>query len=162
MLIGVVSDTHSNYQAVSHALSTLAQRGVSRILHCGDIEDEETVALFSGFDTHFVFGNCDSDRGGLRRAMNRAGATLHEHFGSLELEDLHIAWTHGDDGRLRRELEASRHYDFIFYGHTHRPEAHRTGPTWVINPGALYRAKPKTFIVLDLSSKKWESIEIGG
>jgi uncharacterized protein len=162
MLIGVVSDTHNNYPMVSKALGRLAQRGVSQILHCGDIEDEETVALFSGFDTHFVFGNCDSDQNGLRRAMTRSGATLHENFGSLELEGMHIAWIHGDNGRLRRELEASGHYDFLFYGHTHRPEAHRAGLTWVINPGALHRAKPKTFLILDLSSKKWESVEIDG
>ena len=162
MLIGVVSDTHNNYPAVSKALALLTERGVSQILHCGDIEDKETVALFAGFDTHFVFGNCDSDRSSLRRAMTKTGATLHEHFGSLELSGVKIAWLHGDNSRMRRDLEASGHYDFLFYGHTHHHEAHQAGSTWIINPGALYRAKPKTFLVLDLERKQWESVEIDG
>jgi hypothetical protein len=38
----------------------------------------------------------------------------------------------------------------LFYGHTHVREQHRTGKTLVANPGALFRANPKTCIVLDV------------
>jgi uncharacterized protein len=159
MLLGIVSDTHSQYQTVSEVVDLLAGRGVSQIIHCGDIEDEDTVKLFQAVETHFVFGNCDSDRKGLRRAIKSTGAVLHENFGRLELEGIRIAWTHGDNSRLYGELEASGHYDFLFYGHTHRAESHLSGRTWVINPGALYRAKPKSFVILDLSAKSWQPIE---
>ena len=40
----------------------------------------------------------------------------------------------------------------MFYGHTHVREQHRTGKTLVANPGALFRANPKTCIVLDLAT----------
>jgi len=159
MLLGIVSDTHSRYQTVAEVVDLLAERGVSQIIHCGDIEDEETVKLFQAIETHFVLGNCDNDRNGLSRAIKKTGAVLHENFGHLELEGIRIAWTHGDNSRLCRELGASRHYDFLFYGHTHRAESHLSGRTWVINPGALYRARPKSFVILDLSAKSWESIE---
>ena len=42
--------------------------------------------------------------------------------------------------------------DYVFYGHTHVREQHRTGRTLVANPGALFRANPKTCIVLDLAT----------
>jgi uncharacterized protein len=48
------------------------------------------------------------------------------------------------------QLEHSNYFDYLFYGHTHVREQHRTGRTLVANPGALFRANPKTCIVLDL------------
>ncbi len=119
MKIGIVSDSHGRQAAVRLALAELRERGIRTVLHCGDIDDPETVLLFRGLAAHFVFGNCDADRTGLRRAMEQIGATLHENFGHVELEGVTIAFIHGDDAGLLRDLEASGHYDFLFYGHTH-------------------------------------------
>jgi putative phosphoesterase len=160
MRIGIVSDTHGNRRTVNLALADLRDRGVTTLLHCGDIDDPETVALFRGFTTHFVFGNCDHDKAELREAMAEIGATLHESFGSVEIEGVKLAFLHGDDARMLRDVERSGYYDFLFYGHTHQAEEHRTGPTRVINPGALQRARPKTFIVLDLESRQVESVAV--
>src|ERR671935_1129587 len=119
MRIGIVSDTHSHYRTVAVALRLLREQRVECVLHCGDIADGETVRLFQGLPTHFVYGNCDWDRDELRAAIQETGAMLHEPFGSLELGGRKIAWTHGDDKRLFRNLENSGLYDFLFYGHTH-------------------------------------------
>jgi putative phosphoesterase len=162
MLIAVVSDTHSRYRTVVKVTDELDRRGVNLIIHCGDIENEETIELFRDYETHFVFGNCDSDREGLRRAMQRSGAVFYEDFGTLDLEGVRIAWTHGDNARLLRELEQSGQFDFLFYGHTHCQDARESGTTWVINPGALHRARPKSFMILDLRTRKWEAIEVDG
>jgi putative phosphoesterase len=160
MRIGIVSDTHGNRLMVNLALAEMRERGITTVLHCGDIDDAETVALFGGFTTHFVFGNCDGDKAALRAAMADIGATLHEHFGSVEMEGVKLAFLHGDEQRLFRDVERSGHYDFLFYGHTHQAEEHRTGPTRVINPGALHRARPKTFVVLDLGSREVEPVTV--
>jgi putative phosphoesterase len=160
MRIGIVSDTHGNRLMVTHALTELRERGITTLLHCGDIDDAETVALFRGFTTHFVFGNCDIDQAALREAMADIGATLHDAFGSVELEGVKLAFTHGDDKALLRDVERSGHYDFLFYGHTHQAEEHHSGSTRVINPGALHRARPKTFLVLDLGSREVESVVV--
>ncbi len=160
MRLGIVSDTHGNRLMVQHALAELRERGITTVLHCGDIDDAETVALFHGFTTHFVFGNCDLDKGALRAAMTAIDATLHDHFGSLELEGVKLAFLHGDDKTLMRDVERSGYYDFLFYGHTHQAAEHRSGPTRVINPGALHRARPKTFLVLDLDSREVESVTV--
>jgi putative phosphoesterase len=160
MRIGILSDTHNRYRNVETALGLLSDRGVDSVLHCGDIEDAQTVQLFQGFTTHFVFGNCDSDKAELRDAMDKIGVTLHEHFGSLEMEGRMIAWTHGDNQRLLRDLEQCGAYDFLFYGHSHHAERHRTGKTLVVNPGALHRAREKTFVILDLATGQLEDVQV--
>jgi hypothetical protein len=159
MRIAIVSDTHSRYQTVETALKRIEDCKVELILHCGDIEDADTVWLFPG-TTHFVFGNCDTERASLRQAIYGIGATLHEPHGRLELDGVKIAFVHGDDRSLLYELEHSGAYDYLFHGHTHQAAEHRTGPTRVINPGALHRARPKTFVVLDLAGGEIESVEV--
>jgi putative phosphoesterase len=156
--IGIISDTHSRHTIVRTALTHLRERDIELVLHCGDIEDGDTVALFAGFTAHFVLGNCDSDPAELRTAVRQIGGTLHAPFGDLDLDGKRVAWIHGDDRRLFEHIEQSRHFDYLFYGHSHRAEQHRTGPTLVVNPGALHRARPKTFVVLDISSGELESI----
>jgi putative phosphoesterase len=161
MRIAVLSDTHSRTRTVAHALDLLRERDVRFVIHCGDIEDADTVGQFAGFTTHFVFGNCDAtERDSLRRAMREIGATLHEPFGNLELEEVKIAFLHGDDNRLFRDVEQSGHFDYLFYGHTHQAGERRTGPTRVINPGALHRARPKTLVLLDLATGALESVVV--
>jgi putative phosphoesterase len=159
MRIGILSDTHSRYATVEAALKLLEERRVELLIHCGDIEDAETVWLFPG-NTHFVFGNCDTERSSLRQAMYGIGATLHEPFGRLELAGSKIAFVHGDDKRLLDRLEQGGEYDYLFHGHTHIARDEQMGPTRVINPGALYRARPKTFVVLDLESGETESVVV--
>ena len=146
MIIAVVSDTHSRSFTVESALRLIAPCGVELILHCGDIEDPQTVLLFPK-NTHFVFGNCDGDRAGIKAAVAAVGATLHEPFGNLQLAQSKIAFLHGDDKSLLQDLEHADAFDFIFHGHTHVAMEHRTGRTRVINPGALFRARPKTFVI---------------
>lgn len=160
MRIGILSDTHGNQRMVRRALAELRQRGITTVLHCGDIDDPETVELFCGLTVHFVFGNCDIDKGALRAAMAGIGATLHESFGSVEMEGVKLAFLHGDNQGLLRDVERSGYYDFLFYGHTHQAEEHRSGPTRIINPGALHRVRQKTFVVLDLQSREIELVTI--
>ena len=159
MRIAILSDTHSRHATVETALKMIEERGVELILHCGDIDDADTVWLFPG-NTHFVFGNCDSERTSLRQAIHGIGATLHEPFGKLDLAGNRIAFIHGDDKKLFEKLENSGQYDYLFYGHSHVASEHRTGPTRIINPGALHRARPKTFAVLDLESGDMASISL--
>jgi uncharacterized protein len=160
MKIAILSDTHNRHANVRLALAEIRKRGVTTVLHCGDIEDAETVRLFVGLDAHFVFGNCDYDLDALRGAITDAGATLHEHWGHLELGGRKLAFMHGHEKSLLQEVEDSGNFDYLFHGHTHVAADRRNGPTRIINPGALHRARPKTFIVLDLKTGAVESIAL--
>ncbi|MFN4259147.1 MAG: metallophosphoesterase family protein [Gemmataceae bacterium] len=158
MRIAIISDTHGKYHTVETVLQLLQRRNINYVLHCGDIDDSETVWLFQGFTAHFVFGNCDLDRASIRHAVHGIGETIHEPFGQVELNGRKIAWIHSDDQRLFRDVEQSGAFDYLFYGHTHQAEQHRTGPTLVVNPGALHRARPKSFAILDLESGELETM----
>lgn len=152
MRIGVVSDTHDRGEAVAEAVRLLLEQHVELILHCGDIESTETVRLFKAVPTHFVFGNWDKDRAKLALAIKEVGGTHHDSFGAIELAGKRIAWVHSHERHQLRQLEHSDFFDYLFYGHTHVREQHRTGKTLVANPGALFRANPKTCIVLDVET----------
>ena len=129
-----------------------------------------TVRLFSALSTHYVLGNWDGDwitgvnsgwappapdgrkrdASRLRRAIEEASAKLHEPWGDLELGGRHIAWIHGNDRPLLKELEQSDCYDYLFYGHTHVAEQHLVGSTLVLNPGALFRATPHMLATVEV------------
>ena len=160
MKIAIVSDTHNNHITVKSAVEILRERNVSRVIHCGDICDVETVRLFEGLTADFVFGNCDYERANLRLVMAEIGATLHEPFGHLDVEGVKLAFVHGDDPSLLEGLEYSGQFDFVFYGHTHMAREHRRGCTRVVNVGALYRARTRTFGILDLETRLLESITV--
>ncbi|MFL5244432.1 MAG: metallophosphoesterase family protein [Gemmataceae bacterium] len=160
MRIGVMSDSHGRMPAVEQALAVLLEKGVQTVIHCGDIDDASTVRLFAGWDAHFVLGNCDNDRDVLKDAIDEINATLHEPYGSLGLEGRKIGFVHGHIDFLMREMKRSGTFDFLFYGHTHKPDDYQFGPTRVINPGALHRAIPKTFISLDLATGEIERMAL--
>ncbi len=159
MRIAIISDTHNQTNSVRAALREMAKRGVERVLHCGDIQNAETVRLFPAH-THFVFGNCDADRTGIATAVQAIGGTLHGAWGEMEIAGQAIAFTHGDDGVLLRDLEHTDAFDFLFHGHTHIAKEHRSGITRVINPGALQRVARRTFLILDLPSGETETVEV--
>jgi len=150
MRIGIISDTHDRSEAVAEAVRLFAEQRVELILHCGDIESVETVHLFKPVPTHFVFGNWDKDRTRLSAAIRGIGGYVNDSFGAIEMAGKRIAWVHSHERHLLYQLEHCDTFDYVFYGHTHVREQHRTGRTLVANPGALFRANPKTCIVLDV------------
>ncbi len=150
MRLGVISDTHghvANTRAALHLLDSLA---VEQLIHCGDIGSPEVVTILANWPTHYVFGNCDADLDGLRAAIAAAGGTCHERFGAETWEGRKVAWLHGDDSRLLEETTHSGEYDLVCHGHTHVAAAGQHGRTFVLNPGALYRANPHTLAIVEL------------
>ena len=160
MRIGVLSDTHGRLDYAQAAIRLLREREVELILHCGDIDTPATVRLFTNVRTHFVFGNWDLNLRGLNRAIREIGAVGHGEIGRMEIGGKRIAWLHGHVRGARLRLEASGEWDFIFYGHSHKPKVHETGRTLVLNPGALHRAKVKTVAVVDLRDGRFEVLEV--
>jgi putative phosphoesterase len=149
MRIAVVSDTHGNVPFTSAAVALIHSQQVAAVLHCGDIGSPAIVPLFAEWPTHFVFGNVD-DPDKLAGATRGAGQTCHGQFGTLTLGGVQIALLHSDDRTLFDQTIASGKYDLVCYGHTHVARAERVGKTLVLNPGALFRANPRTFAVVDL------------
>jgi putative phosphoesterase len=150
MLLGVVSDTHGHEENARAAVRMLESLQVAAVLHCGDLCSTTIPQMFSAWPTHFVFGNCDSNREEMRQAIEAAGLGCHDRFGDLSLGGRRIALLHSDDARLFRSVCTSGEYDLVCYGHSHAAESHREGRTLILNPGALYRANPHTIAIVDL------------
>jgi putative phosphoesterase len=156
--IGVVSDTHGHYGNTREAVQRLAEWEVAEVLHCGDIGSPELVPLFARWPTHFVFGNVDRDHAGLRQAIEQAGQTCHGLIGHRLIAGRRIVFLHGDDARLFRQTVKSGEWDLVCYGHTHRPAWRQEAGTWLLNPGALYRARPHALAVVEVPDFNVQSI----
>ncbi len=152
MRIAVLSDTHGNVGSTTAAVRLLAQQNVAVVLHCGDIGSTAVIPFFSNWPAHFVFGNVDGNELQLAQAIDEAGQVCHGRFGALELAGRKIAILHSDDHDLFETTINSGEWDLVCYGHTHVAEKHSVGRTLVLNPGALYRATPRTLAIVDLAT----------
>jgi len=156
MLLGLLSDTHDRADAMAAAVEVLKGRGAQYFIHCGDVGSANVLDYLAGLPSAFVWGNCDWDRMGLQRYGTAIGVECYGVFGDLTLEGKRIALMHGDDARLKQRILAEQLHDYLFCGHTHVPLDQRMGRTRVINPGALHRANPRTFALVDLAKDALE------
>ena len=158
--IGIISDTHGQVEYTRSAIRLLESLEPELVIHCGDIGSAEIVRMFSAWPAHFVFGNVDYDIEPLRQAMRECGHTCHERFGTLETEGVRIAFLHGDDWQLLERTITSGEWDLVCHGHTHRRREERMGRSLVLNPGAIYRANPHSFAVVDLPGLEVTSVAL--
>jgi putative phosphoesterase len=160
MLIGIISDTHDQYERMGLAVGTLRGRGAEFFVHCGDVCEPRLLDHLAGLPSAFVWGNCDWDRMALQRYGEGLEVPCYGAFGDLELGGKRVAVTHGDDRvRMAHVLQAQEH-DYLLHGHTHVRRDERVGKVRVINPGALHRAAQKTVALLDTATDKLEFIAI--
>jgi putative phosphoesterase len=158
--LGVLSDTHGEQTGTMEAVRLFREQGVSVIIHCGDIGNEEVIEAFRGIETHFVFGNTDGEAEYLREAARRTGNRLHGWFGSLEFSGKRIFFLHGHQAvRLEEELE-SGNWDLVCYGHTHIPSLQLYGETLLLNPGAFKRVAAQTVAVVTFPDMNVERFDI--
>ena len=150
MRLGVVSDTHGHLRHAEQAARLLETLDVDVLLHCGDIGSAEIPPILARWPTHYVLGNVDYNSQELAAAIADSGHTLHGLAGELELAGARIAFLHGHQQRRLEQTIAAGRNALVCYGHTHLAEQHRAGGVWVLNPGALYRANPHTFAIVDL------------
>lgn len=160
MNLAVISDTHGQVHATQAACRIMESLDVEVVIHCGDIGAAEIVPLFKAWPTHFVFGNVDDDEHELRQAIHAAKLTCHDRFGRLELAGKQIAFLHSDDGRLFRDTIYGGQYDLVCYGHTHVARQDQIGQSLVLNPGAIHRANPHSFALVELPALKVTSISL--
>jgi len=150
MIVGILSDTHDKLPAMRAGMKTLAANGAKYFIHCGDVGGESIIDCLAGHHAAFVWGNNDWDRAGLQEYATGLGITCLGHGGAIELDGKSIYVTHGDDALVVRGVLEEQKHDYLLLGHSHVKLDAREGRVHVINPGALYRATPKTVALLDL------------
>ncbi len=136
-MIGILSDSHDNMNAIRKAVEFFNEKEVKAVLHAGDLISPFTARAFKELKSkfYFVFGNNDGDKLTLAKRFEEIGATVCGDFGDLIIDGLHIALLHGTDEALVKALAKSGEFDVVIRGHSHGPGVKIIEGTPVINPG---------------------------
>jgi len=159
-MLGIISDTHENEEAIKKAVEIFKKRNVDFAVHCGDIIYPPMLEHFKGLKMKFVFGNNDGERDGLNSKSKELGWEEVADEKEFEYKNKKFYVYHGTS---RNKLDAaikSNKYDYVLTGHTHIKRDEKIGNTRVISPGALFRIYPKTIALLDAEKDKLELIDI--
>lgn len=159
MVIAIISDTHDNIANLDKFLVFAGKNSVGAVIHCGDIASGETlIHLADNFSGKIfaVLGNMDYSQS-VKSAAQKfpKKISLWEDTGKISIAGLNICFSHFKEKALGAGETSD--FDFIFYGHTHKPWLEKSGNCLVANPGNLAGLIYKsTFAVLDAKNKRLE------
>lgn len=163
MVIGVMSDTHDRIDAIEAAIDLFNRRGVSDVLHAGDLVSPFVVPKFRQLKAklHYVWGNNEGDREYIRLKFGELGIVPLGDFAILELGGRRLALLHGTQEYIVDSLLRCGLYDVVIRGHNHKAEVIE-GPALLVNPGEVcgYLTGHQTIALLDLEHLKAEIIRL--
>lgn len=151
--IAIISDTHDNLPNLNYALNILHDEGIDTVIHCGDMTSPDTAYHFYGFRVIHTTGNGDHANGEIRRILMELNS---ENFSGPVFEGniygFDMAAVHGHVPGSIHGLAASKKYQYVLHGHTHRRKEEKLDNCTIINPGALGGAKRemRSFSILNL------------
>jgi len=158
MKIGIVSDTHDNFEVAERAAEFFEEKSCQKVVHCGDMICPATAEIFDReFEFYAVRGNNDGEWS-LKEAVKEFGTWM-GNIGKLKISELEIAIYHGTDEEIADSLTKSGKYDYVFRGHTHRKKVKEFGQTVEINPGGVklpFQDEKLHVVVMDLETQKFE------
>jgi putative phosphoesterase len=163
MQIAIISDIHDNLPNLQKVLDYCADQKIEKIICCGDITNQESLDFlndnFSG-EIFYAFGNADEghlEKESLGKKYKKT--SIFPDFGEASMEDKKIAFVHFPD--KAKELAENGQYDFVFYGHTHKPWTEKIGKCEMLNPGNVAGTfYPPTFAVWNLDDGKFSLIRV--
>ncbi len=158
-LVGFLSDSHGEWLRTRQAIKLLLKSNCKKIIHLGDIETIEVLDELAGHKVSLVFGNCDSPSRLLDYATT-LGIDVQHPAGTIKIENLKIAFLHGDDVAKYNSFLKDDSIHIVAHGHTHEMRDEIIENTRCINPGALHRAPSYTVGVLDTETNLFEFLEV--
>ena len=169
MQVTIISDIHNNLVNLKKVLDFCAREKIETIICCGDLASFETLDFmnenFSG-NILYTLGNADYDD--LRNLTDKKkyrNTYIFKKFGEAIIEGHNVAFVHYP--QEAKGLARTGKYDFIFYGHTHKPwikkvkaDANKKECT-LLNPGTTAgEIYPPTFAVWETDTSKFKLIRI--
>ncbi len=154
--IAIISDTHSNFKIGEKIKKILKNKEINFIIHCGDIGGPDFLKkVFKGFRIRAVLGNMDQGMGDIKDYQEKPNIIVNQETGFLEINFKKIAFNHFPD--KAKLLAESNKYDFVFYGHTHKPWEEKIGNCRLLNPGNSQGTfYPPSFAIYDLEKNDFE------
>ncbi len=170
MKIAITSDIHNNETNLKKVLRYLEDEKIEMIICCGDLASLEIMDFlndnFSG-TIHYTFGNADyDDLRDLESQKKYKNTFIYKDFGETTIsssparkEEKKIAFVHFPN--VAKKLASTGKYDFVFYGHTHKPWEEKIDNCKMLNPGTLAgEIYPPTFAVWETENDKFKLIRI--
>lgn len=164
MNIAIISDIHDNIPNLKKVLDYCRANKIEKIICCGDLGEMETLTFlndnFSG-EIFFAFGNMDQGHVADYAFKNNEyrDTKIFPEFGSHVFDDIRTAFVHYPD--VARRLCETGAYDFVFYGHTHKPWEEKIGQCKMLNPGNIANQYyPPTFATWNTGSNAFKLIRI--
>ncbi len=157
-MIGIISDTHENEEAIKRAVEIFKSKNPDFVVHCGDIISPPVLGHFKGLKMKFVFGNNDGEKQGLINKCKELGFEEIQDELEFKYKNKKFYVYHGTNReRLDAEIKSNK-YDYVLTGHTHIKRDEKTGNTRIINPGALFRIHPYTVAFLDVEKDRLDFV----
>jgi len=157
-LIGIISDSHDNMDAIKRAVDVFNSRNAMLIFHAGDVVSPFTADVFSKLkgEMILIYGNNDGDKLYLKKKFDGIG-TFHNDPYIGEINGKSIAMTHKPEIVDALSLK----YDIVIYGQTHEIDV-RKEECLIVNPGECcgYLTERRTVAIIDLNKMEAEIIEL--
>ncbi len=169
MIVGVISDTHDQYENIRKVVNILNGKGVELTIHCGDWVSPFSLEWYKDLKSPIkgVFGNNDGDRFLLGQKVKDLGLDIEyrERVLKIQLDKRIIYAYHGDYEDVTDSLVKCGQYDAVFHGHTHIMVNKTLGKTLSLNPGTLIPVtrngvKGASFAVYNTTSNTAEIIKL--
>ena len=131
--LGVLSDSHAKTILHKEAIAHLLSKGVSYLLHAGDIMLEEHLEMLEDAPVPYVcvYGNNDTALIALHGKYNIHQEPYYFKIDELKIKMMHLPYFMSPDA------------DIVISGHTHVFESSMNGETLYLNPGEVCaREKP--------------------
>ena len=163
MKIAIISDVHNNETNLQKVLGYCVKNDIENIICCGDLASMETLDFlnekFSGA-IYYAFGNMDNDQMKEYAFKEKYKNTfIYKNIGEIELSGKKIAFNHFPE--TAKKLAETGKYDYVFYGHTHKPWIEKVNHTILLNPGNVTGDfYPPTFSVWNTENDKFDLIRI--
>jgi len=175
MRLAVLADTHGRVPETVAALSVLNAHAPDVFLHCGDVGGgrysshgvlTELARVAAGRPAYLVPGNNDR----VPQTLAALAAERGLHYGDpivVELAGVRVCVTHGTRNEQNDFAEHGVDglpCDLVCSGHTHLQaweEREFDGrPVRLLNPGACWRAAPRSVALVDLPAMKATFLEV--
>jgi putative phosphoesterase len=152
--IAIISDSHDNLEKVKKLTEFLNKENIKILIHCGDVSKVETIKeILNNFKgkIYLSFGNAEINKEEfLKLSKENKRLKVFNEFGEVKIKNKKIAFCHFYD--LALKLAKSKKYNFVFYGHTHKPWEEKIENTKLINPGNLAgQFYPASFAIYDFN-----------
>ncbi len=164
MKIVIISDIHDNTVNLRKVLDYCKNNTIEKIICCGDLAALETLDFlnenFSG-EILYTFGNMDNDhiKDYPFEDNQYKNTKIFKDFGEGKVEHKTFAFVHFPE--MAKKLCQSGKYNFVFYGHTHKPWEENIKSCKMLNPGNVTGTfYPATFAVWNTENDEFKLIRI--